>query len=121
MASPSITRFRNVMSAGTLTGDDVYNGSGDKLGKVEDIMLDIANGKVAYVVLSFGGFMGMGDKLFAIPWQAFNLDQDNHRFILDVPKDKLENAPGFDKDNWPDMDSQSYGQQIYTYYGYRMM
>src|SRR5512135_141884 len=92
--------IRHVMSASTLTGDSVVNAKGEDLGSIEDIMIHIDSGRIAYAVLSFGGFLGMGDKLFAIPWEALTLDEDNHQFILDIDKDKLENAPGFDKDNW---------------------
>jgi len=76
-------------------------------------MIDIPAGKVAYAVLSFGGFLGMGNKLFAVPWSALKLDEDKKHFILDVDKKKLENAPGFDKDNWPDMADTSWGTRIF--------
>jgi hypothetical protein len=109
--------YRRVLSAGTLAGDSVRNPAGEDLGKVEEIMLDVATGRVAYAVLSFGGFLGMGSKLFAVPWDALALDEDNHEFVLNVDKQKLENAPGFDKDNWPDMADRTWGSSIYTYYG----
>jgi len=110
-------RTRRVLSAGTLAGDRVRNSAGDDLGKIEEIMLDIPSGRVAYAVLSFGGFLGMGNKLFAVPWDALTLDEEEHEFILNVDKQTLENAPGFDKDNWPDMADPSWGSQIYDYYG----
>ncbi len=90
----------------------------EDLGKVEDIMLDLQSGKVAYVVVSFGGFLGIGSKLFAMPWEAFQLDADNKVFRLDLDKQVLENAPGFDKDNWPDFADREWGSKIYSYYGY---
>jgi len=80
-------------------------------------MIDIPAGKVAYAVLSFGGFLGMGNKLFAVPWSALRLDEDQKHFILDVDKQKLEGAPGFDQDNWPDMADSSWGARIFSYYG----
>ncbi len=106
------------MSASTLVGDAVVNARGEDLGKLEEIMIHVDSGKVAYAVLSFGGFLGMGDKLFAIPWEALSLDEDNKQFILDVDKEKLEHAPGFNKDHWPDMADSTWGKQIYDYYGY---
>ncbi len=111
--------FRRVMSAGTLAGDRVRNSAGEDLGKVEEIMLDVPTGRVAYAVLSFGGFLGMGNKLFAIPWQALTLNERDHEFILNVDKKQLESAPGFDKDNWPDMADPNFGKQVYGYYGYK--
>jgi hypothetical protein len=110
-------RYRRVMSAGTLAGDRVRNAAGDDLGKIEEIMLDVPSGRVAYAVLSFGGFLGMGNKLFAVPWNALTLDEQEHQFILDVDKQVLESAPGFDKDNWPDMADPNWGAQIHTHYG----
>jgi len=110
-------KYRRVLSASTLTGDRVVNAAGEDLGKIDEMMIDTLTGRVAYAVLSFGGFLGMGDKLFAIPWDRLSLDEDNKRFILNVDRAKLERAPGFDKDNWPDMADPSWGLQIFTYYG----
>jgi sporulation protein YlmC with PRC-barrel domain len=110
-------RRRRVLSASTLAGDRVRNTGGDDLGKVEEIMIDLASGRVAYVVLSFGGFLGIGDKLFAVPWDALRIDEGEHEFILDVDKKTLENAPGFDKDNWPDMADPAFGASIHQHYG----
>ena len=109
--------IRRVMSAGTLSGDRVRNGKGEDLGKIEEIMLDVPTGRVAYAVLSFGGVLGMGNKLFAVPWQALTLNERDHEFVLNVDKQQLENAPGFDKDNWPDMADPSFGDQVHEYYG----
>jgi sporulation protein YlmC with PRC-barrel domain len=110
-------KFRRVLSADTLTGDTVRNSADENLGKIDDIMIDIPSGRVAYAVLSFGGVLGMGNKLFAVPWNALQVDEDEKCFILDIDKEKLESAPGFDKDNWPDMADTSWGEGIYRYYG----
>src|SRR5712671_6609621 len=96
-------RFRRVLAASTLAGDGVRNAAGEDLGKIDEIMIDIPTGRVAYAVLSFGGFLGMGDKLFAVPWSALKVDEDKKCFILDVDRGTIEAAPGFDKNNWPDM------------------
>jgi sporulation protein YlmC with PRC-barrel domain len=109
-------RFRQVMSASSLAGDRVKNRAGEDLGKIDEIMIDIPRGRVAYGVLSFGGMLGIGNKLFAVPWGALMLDEDNKQFILDIDKSRLESAPGFDKDNWPDMADPTWGSQIYNYY-----
>ena len=79
-------------------------------------MIDLPSGRVAYAVLSFGGFLGMGDKLFAVPWNALRVDEDEKCFILDMDKRTLEAAPGFDKDDWPDMADPTWGARIYSYY-----
>jgi sporulation protein YlmC with PRC-barrel domain len=110
---------RRVLSASTLKGDDVVNRSGEDLGKIEDLMIDLDRGRVAYAVLSFGGFLGMGDKLFAIPWEALTIDTASKRFVLNISKELLERAPGFDKNNWPDMADPAWGVELYGYYGYK--
>jgi len=104
------------MAADTLEGDKVVNGEGDSLGKVEHIMLDVPSGRIAYAVLSFGGVLGMGGKLFALPWHALILDADSKCFVLDVSKERLKNAPGFDKDRWPSMADQSWAADLHKYY-----
>jgi sporulation protein YlmC with PRC-barrel domain len=106
-----------LMGADTLIGNDVYNRKGEDLGDIKEIMLDTSNGKVCYAVLSFGGLLGMGEKLFAVPWNALRLDTVNKRFELDVEMDRLKNAPGFDKDDWPDMADESWVDKIHSYYG----
>ncbi|MEN0036698.1 MAG: PRC-barrel domain-containing protein [Cellvibrio sp.] len=106
-----------LMGADTLNGNDVYNRAEENLGDIKEIMLDVANGKISYAVLSFGSFLGLGGKLFAVPWSALTLDTENKRFILDVSKERLENAPGFDKDDWPDMADETWAKNVHSYYG----
>ena len=106
-----------LMGANTLLGEDVYNNKDEKLGDIKEFMLDMNTGDVAYAVLSFGGLLGMGEKLFAVPWQALKLDTVNKRFVLNKEKDELKNAPGFDKDDWPDMADQTWASGIESFYG----
>jgi sporulation protein YlmC with PRC-barrel domain len=110
-------RFRRVLAASTLDGDKVRNSAGEDLGSVDEIMIDIPSGRVAYVVLSFGGILGMGNKLFALPWEVLRVDEDDKCFICNVDKRTLETAPGFDKDNWPDMADHSFASRVYSHYG----
>lgn len=105
-----------VMAADTLTGNSVVNAAGEDLGAIKAIMLDVPSGRIAYAVLSFGGLLGFGEKLFAIPWQVLKLDTDNQRFILNVEQEHLRNAPGFDKDHWPSMADPAWAASIYSYY-----
>jgi sporulation protein YlmC with PRC-barrel domain len=108
-----------VLSASTLIGDRVVNLQGQQLGKLEELMLDLDSGQVAYAVLSFGGVLGMGEKLFAIPWGVLTVDTREKQLILDVDRNVLENAPGFDKDHWPETGSEDWQASIYQYYGYK--
>jgi sporulation protein YlmC with PRC-barrel domain len=112
-------KFRRVLSASTLEGDTVRNPAGEDLGKIDEIMIDIPSGRVAYAVLSFGGVLRMGNKLFAVPWSVLSVDEDEKCFILDVDKQTLQSAPGFDKDNWPDMADTSWGERIFQHFGQR--
>jgi len=105
-----------LMGADTLLGNDVYNENEEDLGDIKEIMLDMTNGQVAYAVLSYGGFLGMGERLFAVPWDALKLDTANKRFILNIDKVRLENAPGFDKGHWPDMADQTWRDEIEAFY-----
>lgn len=106
-----------LMGADTLIGNDVYNLQDESLGDIKEIMLDMRSGQVAYAVLSLGGFLGIGEKLFAVPWSALTLDTENKRFVLSVDKDRLEKAPGFDRNKWPNMADPSWEQGIQAYYG----
>lgn len=89
------------MSADTIKGYKVVNTNGDNLGRIENLMIDLDNGRVAYAALSLGEFLGISDKLFAVPWQALSFISDEQAFILAVPRNILEKAEGFDKDKCP--------------------
>jgi sporulation protein YlmC with PRC-barrel domain len=106
-----------VLSASSLAGNKVKNLEGEDLGKIEEIMIDLQSGRVAYAVLSFGsGFLHSG-KLLAVPWAALAVDQGDKKFLLNVPKATLESAEGFDKDHWPDLADPSFRTRTYGHYG----
>lgn len=107
-----------VLSASTIIGDDVVNAEGENLGEVKELMVDLDAGQIAYAVLSFGGFLGLGEKLFAIPWGALSLDPERTVFVLNLDREVLEEGPGFDKDDWPQTGDREYMIEIYEYYGY---
>lgn len=107
-----------VLSASTLMGDKVVNAEGEDLGEVSEVMIDLDAGQIAYVVITFGGFLGLGGKLFAFPWGALTLDPDREVFVVDVDREQLEEAPGFDEDDWPKTGDRGYVMKIYKYYSY---
>jgi uncharacterized protein YrrD len=107
------------MAADTLQGDKVKNDAGEDLGEITDIMIDVPTGRVAYAVMSVGGFLGIGDKLFAIPWSAMQLDPENKCFRMNIDKTRFEQAPGFDKDHWPTMADQRWAEDVHTFYNAR--
>lgn len=107
----------SLLSYSSLAGNDVVNLQNEDLGGIKDVMLEPRSGRISYAVLSFGGFLGMGEKLFAVPWSAMTLDRNKRCFVLDVSKDRLKDAPGFDKDVWPDMADPEWAAKVHTYYG----
>lgn len=120
MVEPRMARESAIVKANKeVVGRKVINLQGEDLGKVEEVMLDSAPGRVAYAVLSFGGFLGMGDRLFAVPWEALNYSPSQNAFVINVDKNVLKNAPGFDKNNWPNMTDTRWRSEIYNYYGAR--
>ena len=106
-----------LMGADTLIGDHVHNLKNEHLGEIKEIMLDMRTGKIAYAVMAHGGVLTIGEKLFAVPWEALTLDTVNKRFTLNIEKERIENAPGFDKNDWPNMANQTWASQIDNYYG----
>ncbi len=104
------------VKASSMIGTDVVNPKGDNLGDVKEVVIDPRTGRVAYAVVSFGGFLGMGKKLFAIPYTAFDYDVEKNRYVIDISKERLETAPGFDSDNWPTMSDEQWNRDVYKFY-----
>ena len=110
------------MDSADVIGCKVENSKGENLGKIESIMLDLSEGRILYAVLSFGGFLGMGDKLFPMPVEAisFRVDEKGkmQRAIIDVDKETLKNAPGYDRNSLPEWSDRSYATRVYSHYGF---
>ena len=109
----------HALRASKVIGADVENANGDDIGEIKDMVLDTQSERVRYVVLSHGGILGIGDKLFAYPMSMVETTRgdDANKFVMDVDKERLENAPGFDKDKWPDFADATYTSEIDRYYG----
>lgn len=105
------------MAADTLEHNDVVSSDGEPLGKIKHIMLDVRAGRIAYAVLSSGGFLRLGDKLLAIPWAALTLNTDEKSFVLGAIAAEVKNAPGFDKDHWPTLADPQWANGVYDHYG----
>jgi hypothetical protein len=97
----------------------VRNSLGEDVGKISELVLDAEKATIRYAALSVGGFLGVGDKMFAVPWQSLVLNHGEKEtfFLLDVDTDKLKSAPGFDDKNWPDVANPKFGEEIDKYYG----
>lgn len=109
---------RSIIRGKDIADYSVRNPQGEDLGTIKDVVIDTNEGCVAYAVLSFGGVLGFGDKLFAVPWEALRYNATDDTFVLDMPRERLENAPGFDKDNWPTTAERGWLTGMYSHYGY---
>lgn len=104
------------LTATSIIGDDIVDAKGAHMGKIKDIMIDLTNGSIEYVVIELGGFLGIGEKFFAIPFGLIQVDPRNQDFILNQSKETLEKAPGFDKKHWPETNTHEF-DQAGTYWG----
>ena len=102
------------LTATSIIGDKVINPGGEDLGRIEDIMLNIDDGTIAYVIIAFGGFLGYSQKYFAVPVSALTVDTKHHAFVLDQNRSDFENNPGFDKDHWPDANFHAESTRNYS-------
>lgn len=104
-----------------LIGMGIQNQKGKSIGSVNDIVINAKSGKVRYAAVSYGGFMGLGDKLFAVPWQAFKYQKGEkeaeHKLVLNATEQQLKSATGFDQDNWPNFADHSFTSQLDRHYG----
>jgi sporulation protein YlmC with PRC-barrel domain len=105
------------MRASKVIGMKVRNPQDENLGKIDDLVVDVNNERVAYAVLAFGGALGMGDKLFAYPIGVFHPTADGKELVLNLDKEKLKAAPGFERKNWPDWNKDTYRADVERYFG----
>jgi sporulation protein YlmC with PRC-barrel domain len=111
---------RIVKAYDDLIGKKISNLQGEELGEIKELMIDATAGRVTYAILSFGGFMGLGDKLFAVPWVSLSYDPARDRFVMNADKELLANAPGFDKDHWPNMSDSTWSSTVHKYYSVKL-
>ncbi|MBB4184256.1 PRC-barrel domain-containing protein [Sinorhizobium terangae] len=107
----------NLIAASKVEGTNVYNTQGESLGSIYDVMIGKRSGQVAYAVMSFGGFLGMGNSYHPVPWQMLEYDERQGGYVVDLDRDRLEDAPYFDEGTTPDWSSPEYGRGIDEYYG----
>ncbi len=98
------------LTASSIIGDKVKNSKGEHMGDIEDIMVDLTTGSITYFVIELGGFLGLGTKYFAFPYELLSVDPKSETFVLNQELKDLKNAPGFDKDHWPDTNSHKFDQ-----------
>ncbi len=106
----------DVISSGRVEGTNVYNTVGDKLGSIDDLMIDKRSGQVRYAVLEFGGFLGMGTDRYPLPWNMLKYDTTMDGYVVPLDKDRLDGAPSYSDEKRPDYDDE-YGRRVNDYYG----
>lgn len=115
MADATTITTGNLIAAEKVNGSNVYNLAGEHLGSIEDIMMDKVSGRAIYAVMSFGGFLGMGEKHHPLPWATLKYDLEKDGYVVDLDKQKLEGAPTYDRDS--DFDwSRDYSRKVDSYY-----
>lgn len=111
------TSANRLISSDRVEGTNVYNGQGDRLGSVDCVMLDKQQGKVAYAVMSFGGFLGIGEKRHPLPWQTLTYDEQKDGYVVNLTRDQLEQAPTLDWGDYDRLKDRAYGASVYSHYG----
>jgi sporulation protein YlmC with PRC-barrel domain len=106
-----------LIAADKVAGTEVYNTNGDHLGEIDDVMLDKMSGKVAYAIMSFGGFLGMNENYHPLPWSMLTYDTAKGGYVVPVTREQLENAPMYGNENQPDLGDKAYGKRVHDYYG----
>ena len=112
----SATTNRRMLAISTLRGSHVGNCAGEELGKVDDFVVDLESGRIAYVIVSLGGFLGIGDKLVPVPWEFFSFRTEDHELFVDVEKQMLLDAPSFERSKWPDLGDEAWVGRIHGHF-----
>lgn len=116
MADATTITTGNLIAAEKVTGTNVYNRAGEHLGSIEDIMMDKVSGRAIYAVMSFGGFLGVGESHYPLPWRKLKYVVARHGFVVDISKEKLARAPKYERESLPIYDP-AYGTLVDGYYG----
>jgi hypothetical protein len=106
-----------LISSDKVEGTAVYNRAGEKLGSIHTLMIDKTSGKVAYAVMSFGGFLGIGDRYHPLPWNVLDYETSQGGYVVDLDRSKLEGAPTYGTSETPNWSDRRWGQQVHDYYG----
>jgi hypothetical protein len=107
----------SLIAASKVEGTSVYNRRGESLGSIYDVMIGKRSGKVGYAIMSFGGFLGMGERYHPLPWEVLDYDEQQGGYVVDLDKQRLQDAPSYGVDETPDWSNRDYGRRIDEYYG----
>jgi sporulation protein YlmC with PRC-barrel domain len=115
----SLSETRNLIAASKVNGTHVYNRQGDSIGTIYDVMIDKQSGRIEYAIMSFGGFLGLGEHYHPLPWHALRYDRNQGGYVVDIDRDRLEGGPSYATSATPDWSNGVYGQEVDQYYGVR--
>ena len=118
MDTPDIETHGANIRASRVNGTKVYNTAGESLGHIDDLVLNKRSGKAEVAIMSFGGFLGIGERYHPLPWNSLTYDIDREGYVVNLSTDQLENAPSYATADEPDWNDRAYNERIYTYYGY---
>ena len=118
MAQDTLAKNETIscISADKVEGTAVYNRGGEKLGTVDKVMLDKRSGRVCYAVMSFGGFLGIGERYHPLPWSVLTYDTDKGGYVVNLSRQELEGAPSYGASDMPNYDDPVWGRKVYDYY-----
>jgi sporulation protein YlmC with PRC-barrel domain len=111
------TETSTLISASKVSGASVYNRTGESIGQIHDVMVDKVSGKVAYAILSFGGFLGMGESYHPLPWSLLRYDPGMTGYVVNLSKEKLQSGPSYATDADPGWGNRAYDEKVHGYYG----
>ena len=115
--STTASGHTTIIAADKVVGTEVYNTAGEHLGEIHDVILDKVSGKVVYAIMSFGGFLGIGEQYHPLPWTTLKYDTNRGGYVVPLTRERLENAPMYGANGEPDWSDRQYGKTVYDYYG----
>ncbi len=121
LEGPDANRPLERLTATSIIGDNVENPQGEDLGKIDNLMINVRTGQVEYAVVEYGSFLGIGGKLFAIPFEELRVSPERRVFVVNRDKEYLRQSPGFDKGHWPDTNDHRYYGDVDNYWSARAM
>lgn len=119
MADMETRETSDLISSEKVEGTSVMNRQGEKLGSIESVMIEKRSGRVAYAVMSFGGFLGIGDQHHPVPWSSLTYDTNAGGYVIDADRARLQGAPAYKSSEAPNWSDRKWGQRVHQYYGVR--
>jgi hypothetical protein len=113
----NVKETSNLIAGNKVTGTSVYNAVGESIGSIYDVMIDKKSGKVAYAVMSFGGFLGIGNEYHPLPWSTLKYDTGKGGYVVNLSKSQLEGAPHYPQGTDPGWGNRDYESKLHSYYG----